>query len=194
MTGDRITAINTPDGAFLNVKKTDSGGVVFTAPGKKPFTFVIETEGGHNFSIRAVPGSGGGRTVQLVSELVGYSQTENAWERAQPYETLLLSLNREAVQGKVPRGYSVIPVTNETLSTPAGLLARAERVWRGSQLTLVRFSVLNTGRTAVSVAEGDFWQPGIRAVMFAQPVKTLLAGGQMQLYVTRANGGEYGKH
>nr|AVI43362.1 TraK protein [Klebsiella pneumoniae] len=43
----------------------------FWRPSVKPFTFIVETERGLNFSIRAVPRAGSGRTIQLVSELAG---------------------------------------------------------------------------------------------------------------------------
>ncbi|ECL9974637.1 type-F conjugative transfer system secretin TraK, partial [Salmonella enterica subsp. enterica serovar Enteritidis] len=35
------------------------------------------------------------------------------------------------------------------------------------------------------IRESDFWQPGIRAVMFSQPVSQLLAGTRMDVYVIR---------
>jgi conjugal transfer pilus assembly protein TraK len=68
--GDRITAINSLDG-LTNQEQTDSGGAILATVSKKPFTFIVETERGLNFSIRAVPRAGSGRTIQLVSELAG---------------------------------------------------------------------------------------------------------------------------
>ncbi|WP_187439121.1 TraK domain-containing protein, partial [Klebsiella pneumoniae] len=67
--GDRITAINSLDGGLTNQEQTDSGGAILATVSKKPFTFIVETERGLNFSIRAVPRAGSGRTIQLVSEL-----------------------------------------------------------------------------------------------------------------------------
>lgn len=69
--GDRITAINSLDGGLTNQEQTDSGGAILATVSKKPFTFIVETERGLNFSIRAVPRAGSGRTIQLVSELAG---------------------------------------------------------------------------------------------------------------------------
>ncbi|MCR1257714.1 TraK domain-containing protein, partial [Klebsiella pneumoniae] len=50
--GDRITAINSLDGGLTNQEQTDSGGAILATVSKKPFTFIVETERGLNFSIR----------------------------------------------------------------------------------------------------------------------------------------------
>lgn len=77
------------------------------------------------------------------------------------------------------------PVTKEALQAPAGLSARADAVWTGNHLKLVRFAVENKTPSALNIRESDFWQPGIRAVMFSQPVSQLLAGTRMDVYVIR---------
>ncbi|MDH8222525.1 type-F conjugative transfer system secretin TraK, partial [Klebsiella pneumoniae] len=76
-----------------------------------------------NFSIRAVPRAGSGRTIQLVSELAGTPGPAKAWEESNPYESLLVSLNRAVRQGSVPDEYQSVPVTSEVLQVPAGLRA-----------------------------------------------------------------------
>ncbi|HIB1651632.1 TPA: type-F conjugative transfer system secretin TraK, partial [Salmonella enterica subsp. enterica serovar Muenchen] len=78
--GDRITAVSGLDGMLTNSEQTGSGGVVVATAGKKPFTFILETERGLNFSVRAVPQAGAGRTVQLVSDLRGTGEEAGAWE------------------------------------------------------------------------------------------------------------------
>jgi conjugal transfer pilus assembly protein TraK len=86
VSGDRITAINSLDGGLTNQEQTDSGGAILATVSKKPFTFIVETERGLNFSIRAVPRAGVGRTIQLVSELVGTPGPAKSWEESGPYE------------------------------------------------------------------------------------------------------------
>lgn len=54
--GDRITAVSGLDGMLTNSEQTGTGGVVVATVSKKPFTFILETERGLNFSVRAVPG------------------------------------------------------------------------------------------------------------------------------------------
>ncbi|MGN8352357.1 type-F conjugative transfer system secretin TraK, partial [Klebsiella pneumoniae] len=116
---------------LTNQEQTDSGGAILATVSKKPFTFIVETERGLNFSIRAVPRAGSGRTIQLVSELAGTPGPAKAWEESNPYESLLVSLNRAVRQGSVPDEYQSVPVTSEVLQVPAGLRATADRVWVG---------------------------------------------------------------
>lgn len=182
--GDRILAINSLDGSLTNQEQTDSGGAILATVSKKPFTFIVETERGLNFSIRAVPRAGVGRTIQLVSELIGTPGPAKAWEESNPYESVLVSLNKAVRQSRVPSEYQSIPVTSETLSVPAGLRASAEQVWTGHHLKVVRYRLDNLSRSAYSVRESDFWQPGTRAVMLSTPAGSLIAGGSMKVWVT----------
>lgn len=187
--GDRITAINSLDAGLTNQEQTDSGGAILATLSKKPFTFIVETERGLNFSIRAVPRAGVGRTIQLVSELSGTPGPARAWEESNPYESVLVALNRAVRQGSVPGDYQSVPVTSETLAVPAGLRATAERVWTGHHLKVVRYSLDNVSLSPRMVRESDFWQPGTRAVMLSTPAGPLTAGGRMQVWITTSDAG-----
>ena len=175
--------------ANIAVSNTDSGGAILATVSKKPFTFIVETERGLNFSIRAVPRAGVGRTIQLVSELSGTPGPAKAWEESNPYESVLVSLNRAVRQGSVPGDYQAVPVTSETLAVPAGLRATAEKVWTGHHLKVVRYSLDNVSLSPRMVRESDFWQPGTRAVMLSTPAGPLTAGGRMQVWVTTSDAG-----
>lgn len=183
--GDRIMAVNSLDGTLTNNEQTVSGGVVVATVNKKPFTFILETERGLNFSIQAVPREGAGRTIQLVSDLRGTGDEAGAWETATPYESLLVTLSQSVRGGKLPAGWYQIPVTKEELKAPAGLSAKADAVWTGNHLKMVRFAVENNTLSALNIRESDFWQSGTRAVMFSQPASQLLAGARMDVYVIR---------
>lgn len=184
--GDRITAINSLDGGLTNQEQTDSGGAILATVSKKPFTFIVETERGLNFSIRAVPCAGVGRTIQLVSELIGTPGPAKSWEESNPYESVLVSLNRAVRQGQIPEEYQSIPVTSEVLSVPAGLRATAARVWTGHHLKVVRYDVENVTLSARTIRESDFWQAGTRAIMLSGSAGQLVGGGRMQVWVTTA--------
>ena len=186
--GDRIIAINSLDGGLTNQEQTDSGGAILATVSKKPFTILVETEHGLHFSIRAVPRAGVGRTIQLVSELVGTPGPAKSWEESSPYESILVSLNRAVRQGSMPEDYQAVPVTSETLQVPAGLRATAEKVWTGHHLKVVRYSLDNVTLSSRMVRESDFWQPGTRAVMLSSPAGQLTGGGRMQVWVTTSEG------
>lgn len=187
--GDRITAINSLDGGLTNQEQTESGGAILATVSKKPFTFIVETERGMNFSIRAVPREGGGRTIQLVSELTGTPGPAKAWEESSPYESVLVALNKAVRQSRVPGEYQSLPVTSETLRVSGGLRASAERVWTGHHLKVVRYRLDNLSASTQMVRESDFWQPGTRAIMLSNPAGPLIGGGSMQVWVTTSETG-----
>lgn len=182
--GDRVVAINSLDGELTRQEQTANGGVIIATLHQKSFTFVVETERGLNFSIRAVPRAGAGRTIQLVSELRGTGEATKAWEESAPYHILLVELNRGVRTEKLPGAYQTVPVTEEKLPVPPGLQGTAEKVWVGHHLKIVRYTVANLLPDALSIKESDFWQPGTRAIMFTEPANHIPGGGRMQLYVT----------
>ncbi|HGJ5881481.1 MAG TPA: type-F conjugative transfer system secretin TraK [Arsenophonus nasoniae] len=192
--GDRITAVIPPVGVMQNLKSTANGSVVFTALGKKPFTFVVETERGHNFSLRAVPTERTGRTIQIVSQLGGVNSAAKTWEQTQPYEALLVDIQRRLLAGLPPTTYQSIPVTRENLPTPLGFSAKAEKVWAGHQLKVIQFTVTNQQAFSRPVVEANFWQPGTRAIGFSHPVQALAAGQSMSLFVIRSDEVTNGEH
>jgi conjugal transfer pilus assembly protein TraK len=107
----------------------------------------VETERGLNFSIRAVPRAGSGRTIQLVSELSGTPGPAKAWEESNPYESLLVSLNRAVRQG-VPGEYQAVPVTRNAAG--AGWSARhCRESLDGHHLKVVRYSLDNVSLSPV---------------------------------------------
>ncbi|EBP9214017.1 type-F conjugative transfer system secretin TraK, partial [Salmonella enterica] len=170
---------------LTNNEQTASGGVVVSTLNKKPFTFILETERGLNLSVHAVPREGAGRTIQLVSDLRGTGEEAAVWEMSTPYESLLVSVSQAVRGGKLPAGWYQLPVTKETLQTPSGMSAQADAVWTGNHLKMVRFVVKNTTLSPLNIRESDFWQPGTRAVMFAQPVSQILSGARLDIWVIR---------
>lgn len=192
--GDRVTALTSLDGELTRQEQTASGGVIVSTLNKKPFTFILETERGLNFSVQAVPRAGVGRTVRLVSELSGTGEEARIWEESSPYETTLVSLSQHLLVGKLPTGWQTIPVTTETLSAPSGLSASADRVWAGNHLKVVRYRVTNVSGAVRNLTESDFWQRGIRGVLFAEPARQLLAGGTMQVFIISSGGAADGQY
>lgn len=192
--GDRVTALTSLDGELTRQEQTASGGVIFSTLNKKPFTFILETERGLNFSVQAVPRAGVGRTIRLVSELSGTGEAARNWEESSPYETTLVFLSQHLLGGQLPSGWQAIPVTHEALTAPAGLSAVPEHVWVGNHLKVVRFCVTNNTGMVRNIEESDFWQRGIRGVLFAEPARQLLAGGSLQVFIISTGGTSDGQY
>ncbi|MGP0916430.1 type-F conjugative transfer system secretin TraK [Serratia sp. CY70267] len=192
--GDSVLAVSGVDENLVRYEPTANGGLVLSTLNKKPFTFVIETERGMNFSIRAVPRAGSGRTFQLVSGDGGVSEPARIWEQSQPYESMLVDLNRSLMEGRLPVGYGQVPVTTEQLAAPYGLRAEAAQVWKGHNLKVVRFTVSNPGTSPRWVNEHDFWTAGVRAVMFDTPTRQIVAGGRAGVWITFSGEAADGQH
>ncbi|MCW6015711.1 type-F conjugative transfer system secretin TraK [Serratia marcescens] len=192
--GDRVTALTSLDGELTRQEQTASGGVIVSTLNKKPFTFILETERGLNFSVQAVPRAGVGRTIRLVSELSGTGEVARTWEESSPYESTLVSLSQHLLGGKLPSGWQSIPVTNERLNAPVGLVARAERVWVGNHLKVVSYRITNSTAGARNLTESDFWQQGIRGVLFAESARQVMAGGALQVFIISGGGAVDGQY
>lgn len=186
---DRIIAINSSAGMLSDKRNTQDGAIIFATTTDKPFTLFIETEGGQAFSVHATPKTGVGKSYRLQARTPVNQHVASAWEQSQPYETLLVSLMKTLSAGQLPAGYVPVPLTTETLKTPRGLTARAEQVWTGSNLKVIRFHLVNPTLTPVALKESAFWQPGVRAVMFSGRAERLAASGAIEVYIIRDAGG-----
>ena len=78
------------------------------------------------------------------------------------------------------------PTLREALNAPAGLLQSPERVWVESHLKVVRYRVTNNTGMARNIAESDFWQSGIRGVLFGEASRQLMAGGALRSSLSAA--------
>ncbi len=69
-----------------------------------------------------------------------------------------------------------------------------ERVWVGNYFKVVRFRVTNSTGMARYIAESDFWQSGIRGVLFGEASRQLMAGGTLQVFIISSGGAADGQH
>jgi conjugal transfer pilus assembly protein TraK len=191
--GDRITGVTSAPGMLTDKRNTGAGGAFMSTTQSKPFTLYLTTEGGQTFSLNAHPESVPGRSYLLASQKSLNRDEAKAWETSQPYEKLLVELNRSLVRNSIPQGYAAVAFTEECSRTPVGIRATATGAWEGGNLRVVRFLVTNPGSITVSLREQDFWQPGVRAVMFSTPGRELSGGGSATLYVTSGPGGSDGQ-
>lgn len=192
--GDRIVAIDSAQGVFLNANDYGqtgqaNGGVVLMTKQDKPFTFYVRTEGGLTVSIIGVPQKREGRIVQLLSDTPVRHREAQTWERSHPYVTTLVDLQRALLNGKVPQGYVDSPVVRGPAfaSLPAAVSVRAEQMWSGGGLRVYRLNVRNTGSSSVSLSERLFSAEGVRSVMIAPYGDNLMPATQTTVYVTVDN-------
>lgn len=183
--GDRIVSISSIGGMLNDKKNTKAGAVFFSSSSEKPFTFFVETELGQVFSVNASPRKGEGRSYRLFSATPMPRPVAQSWETSQPYEAMLIALNRALIQGKLPEGFGPSSIEDEPNIAAAGLQATPESAWVGNALRVVRYRLVNPLSVPAELREQDFWKPGTRAVMMNPKYNRLIAGSSTYLYVTR---------
>lgn len=192
--GDRIVAVNSSVGTLTDKRNTQEGAALLSTLQATPFTFYLETEHGQVFSINARPTKGAGRSYRLSGQAPVHRAAARKWETAEPYETTLIALNKAIRQGNTPQGYARVPADQERLNAPPGVRITAETAWSGDALRVVRWQVTNTGTLPVVLREQDFWQPGVRAVMFDTLSTALYGGATTAVYVTTGQEAGDGEH
>lgn len=188
--GDRIVAVDSASGMFLNDGQTGrtgiaNGGVVLMTAQTDPFTFYIRTAGGLTVSVVAVPQKRDGRVLQFISVRPAVSKPAQRWERSQAYPETLIALQKGVLNGQLPDGFVSAPVTPlPPLTLPYGLQVQPDEMWSGGQLRIYRVTLRNTGTTATGIPERLFRADGVRAVMIHPFVVTLKPGATAQVWLT----------
>lgn len=191
--GDRVTSMSSAAGTLTDKKNTKAGAVIFSSVSDKPFTFYIETELGQMFSVNATPRKGEGRSYRLLAEKPSLRPKAKVWETAQPYESMLVSLNRALLQGVIPEGYGPAVVGKSPL-TASGLQAMPIAAWSGNSLRVEHYRLVNQLAIPVDLREQDFWRSGTRSVMFSPKTDRLIAGASTSLYVIQTQEVSDGKY
>ena len=181
--GDTVTAISGPEGLLIDKRQTSSGGVIFSTTSTKPFTLFIETLHGQALSVAAVPVKGSGRVYRLLSGEPVARPDVREREAALPYETLLLTLNRAAAMGKMPEGYGVVEPGALAINTFSGLRLSPETAWAGDTLRVDCYRVENVSSSTMALKEQQFWQRGVRSVMFENNARSLMPGTALRIWV-----------
>ncbi|MTC74217.1 hypothetical protein GKR75_08060 [Providencia sp. wls1919] len=187
--GDKITAVNSNQGSISSIQNTQNGGLVFSTLNTKPFTFVIETEKGGNYSFNATPQKIIGRTFTVENDEPGNNLDSLIWEKSDPYTNLLVELNRKILLGKIPIGYKTISYTEVNKILKKDLTLNSKNKWIGNYLEVTEYQLKNTGFTNVKISENDFLSAGVRAVVFEPRAETLIGGGSMKIFITTSTRG-----
>lgn len=183
ISGDRITRVTTTKGMLMDKRNSDAGGAFISTVQTEPFTIFLETESGQTYSLQVAPAALAGQTY-LLGGAARKSQSQFPdWETSQPYEKLLIALNQAAFVGRLPPGYVNVTTHDASLKTPADLLATPSAVWQGTYLKVTHWKLSNPTSFPVQLQEQDYWERGVRSVMFTSAGKELIAGGTVTLIV-----------
>ncbi|KGT87916.1 conjugal transfer protein TraK [Erwinia typographi] len=192
--GDRIIAVDSAQGMFLNDNKAlgqANGGVQLMTAQTTPFTFYIRTEGGLTVSVIGVPQKRDGRVLQFISGRPVQHDNARRWERSQPYVRTLIAIQQAVLSGGVPEGFTEAPVAAAPVfSLPGCLSVTPLQMWSGGGLRVYRLTVRNRGASSLAVPERLFQARSVRAVMVFPFSTTLMPGTDTQVWVTVSNDGE----
>lgn len=183
ITGDRITRVTTTKGMLMDKRNSDAGGAFISTVQTEPFTIFLETESGQTYSLQVAPAALAGQTYLLGGAARKLHSYTSDRETAQPYEKLLITLNKAAFVGKIPPGYANVTTHDASLKTPADLQASPSAVWQGTYLKVTHWKLSNRTSFPVQLQEQDYWEPGVRSVMFTSAGKELIGGGTVTLIV-----------
>lgn len=183
--GDRITALTSKASDVPDPEKTGNGAVMFSVATEKPFTFVIETESGQVFSVRATPVKGQGRVYRIAPLSPVSHPATKVWEKGNPYESLLLALSKGVLTGNIPDGYSLVDDKERDASFTGPVRAKRLQVWDGGNLRVEKYRLTNPNSWGLSLNERDYASRGVRSVMFWPRSSVLPGGATVSLYLIR---------
>ncbi|SMG60326.1 conjugal transfer pilus assembly protein TraK [Cedecea sp. NFIX57] len=183
--GERIAALTSKGSDIPGAEKTGNGAMLFYAVVGHPFTFVVETESGQVFSLRAMPVKGQGRVYRITSASLLARPVAQARERSEAYESLLIALSRGVLDGQMPDGYVLADADPQDVVLPVVGRATQFQVWRGDSLQVERYRLTNTGARPLALREQALQAPGVRAVMFWPRSASLPAGATVTLTLIR---------
>lgn len=184
--GDRITALTSKESDVPDPEKTGNGAVMFSVATDKPFTFIVETESGQLFSVRATPVKGQGRVYRIAPLSPVSHPATKVWEKGNPYESLLLALSKGVLTGKIPDGYSLVDDKERDASFAGPVRAKRLQVWDGGNLRVEKYRLTNTNSWGLSLNERDYASRGVRSVMFWPRSSVLPGGATVSLYIIRS--------
>lgn len=183
--GDRITALTSKESDVPDPEKTGNGAVMFSVATDKPFTFVVETESGQVYSVRATPVKGQGRVYRIAPLSPVIHPATKVWEKESPYESLLIALNRGILNGMMPDGYSLVDDKERDVHFAAPIHAKRLQVWDGGNLRVEKYRLTNPNTWGITLNEHDYAGRGVRSIMFWPRSAVLPAGATVSLYLIR---------
>lgn len=198
--GDRIVAIDSAQGMFINGDQKGAtgvanGGVVLMTAQTKPFTFYVRTAGGLTVSVVATPKKRDGRVLQLISNQPAQSAVAKRWERSLPYPRVLTDIHKALLNQQTPNGLTLAPVVAfPTFKLPSAYRVTANKMWNGGTLRVYQLNVTNTSAVTQPLSERLFNQHNVRSVVIYPYSDTVLAGATATVWLTVSNEVENGKY
>lgn len=177
---DTIAHITSKGGAILNDAITTDGSVVFSTSEIKPFSILVETEKGFNFTVNATPKKNhnsasivihnlADKGKELDADSTGFSAAEST------YSGLISQVLTELLNQRIPNGF--VETRNRDFDVSPNLKGtltiRNTDAWVGQDMRVVKLDITNISMNEIELNERILWNQGVMAIAF-DPVATSL--------------------
>lgn len=187
---DRITHLTAKAGAIIEDEATSDGSVAFSTLEKKPFSILIETEKGYNFTLNAVPKKEISSSSVVIhnlkdkgNELSQEVLNGKGWYNS--YSGVIAKVFTDLINGRVPDGF--VDTRNRDYDVPRELngifKVRKTEAWVGNGMRVVKLDITNVSMNEVELNERNFWTKGVMAMTFYPKVFKLPVNTRVFAYV-----------
>lgn len=187
---DRITHLTSKVGAIIEDEATSDGSVAFSTLEKKPFSILIETEKGYNFTLNAVPKSDMSSSSIVIHNLKdkGNEVSQDVLDGKGWYKTysgVIAKIFTDLINGRVPDGF--VDTRNRDYDVPRELNGifnvRKTDAWVGNGMRVVKLDITNVSVNEIELNERNFWTKGVMAMTFYPNVSKLPVNTRVFAYV-----------
>lgn len=179
---DQITHVICPSGFCIskNNGNDQSGAAYIQLLTQNPFTLFISTQNGHHAALSVKSTQTVGKT--LVLNPLSSTLKAQTWETESSYQTLLITLIRDMMNGTTPDGYGFTPINHaETQKIFDGRGSmQIQAVWSGNYLVGTSYLFKNLTDKPLTLPESAFYHTGVRLV--ASTDQTIPAGNTEIVY------------
>ena len=180
---DTIVGITSKSGAILNDAITTDGSVIFSTSETKPFSILVETEKGFNFTVNATPNKKNNAASIIIYNLAEKGKSQDADSTLlnasdNSYSGMISRVLTELINHKVPDGF--VETRKRDFAVPPTLKGvftiRNTDAWVGEDMT-------NISQSEIELNERILWNNGVMAISFDPAATSLPPNRKVFAYV-----------
>lgn len=187
---DRITHLTAKYGSIIEDEPTSDGSVVFSTLETKPFSILVETEKGYNFTVNALPKKDISSNSVVIHNLKDKGNDVSqeilngkGWYKS--YSGVIAKVFTDLVNNRVPDGF--VETRNKQYDVPKELNSyfkvRKTDAWVGQGMRVVKLDITNISLNPIELNERNFWTQGVMSISFYPKVYRLPPNTRAFAYV-----------
>lgn len=187
---DKITHLTAKYGSIIDDEQTSDGSIIFSTLETKPFSVLIETEKGYNFTLNAVPKKEISSNSVVIHNLKDKGNdlsqeilNGSGWYKS--YSGVIAKVFTDLSNNKVPDGF--VETRNKKYDVPKELNSyfkvRKADAWVGQGMRVVKLDITNISLDPIELNERNFWTKGVMSISFSPRVYQLPPNTRVFAYV-----------